>query len=280
MTAFTKQVSLHGQRAYITPEDELVVKKAVVIGGERSIGRQGGNIVLPGPDTVAFFEDFVGDTGPTSGRVQYLESDTGHTRSIPVATNGLFRITLSSSSAKTPAGVALINLGDKQTWKANQGQLRMAVRLKISALNGSQNVFVGFTDTGGTEMPFHDTGAAAIQSTASNGVGFLYGGSGATATVWTGVGVKANTDGTSVAGTAPTANKFDVLEVIISDSGSNGSGDVAHFYQNGILKGRMTSPLTTTTALYPVVAAFARDTGALSVDVDYINVSSNRDTGT
>lgn len=278
MSSFPKQVSLHGQRAYITPDNELVAQKSHVSGGERSIGRQGGNVVIPGaPGVVAHFHDFLGDLIPDE--LQYFEGDTGHSAAIAVATNGLFRMTTSTTAAKTPAAVLGVNEGIKANWKANQGALRMSARLKMSAKNGGQNIFVGFTDTGGTEMPFHDTGAATIVSTASNAVGWLYGGAGATANVWTGIGVKANTDKTPVTGDVPVVNKFDVLEVRIGDTGSDGSGDVAYFYQNGILKGSITSPVTTTTALYPVIAAFSKDTGGWFVDVDYFNCSANRDTG-
>ena len=277
MSSFPKQVSLHGQRVYVTPDDKIVSKSAFVAGGERSHGRRGGNIVLPGsPDTVAQFDDFLGDL--VADEWAYLEADTGGTGAIIAGGGGVFRLTPSATSATTPQGAVALNGGLLGQWKAEQGNLRMAARVRISALNGSQNVFVGFTDSGGLEMPFYDTGGGLI-SNATDGVGFMYGGSGSTGTTWQGVGVKADTDATAVACDAPSAGLWDVLEVRVGDTGNGADGDKAYFYQNGVLKGSMVSPLTGSTALIPSVYTFARDTGAFNVDVDYINVSANRDTG-
>jgi len=48
----TKQVSLHGKRAFLTKEDILVARNAVAAGGDDKP-----TIVLPGsPDTVAVFD--------------------------------------------------------------------------------------------------------------------------------------------------------------------------------------------------------------------------------
>lgn len=274
---FPKQVSQHGQRLYLTHDDELVAKGAFVAGGERSIGRQGGNIVLPGaPGIVAQFDDFVGDL--VGDEWNYAEGDTGNSGGIAAATNGVYRLTISATAATAPTGYAALNGGLLPQWKAKQGGLRMSARVKISALNGGNNVFVGFTDTGAGEMPIYDTGGGII-STATNAVGFVYGGAASAASGWTGVGVNADTDGTSVAGDAPTANTYDVLEVALGDTGTGSDGDVAYFYQNGVLKGSMSSPVLATRALVPVVAAFAKDTGGWTVDIDYLNPSANRDTG-
>lgn len=57
-----KQVSLHGSRAYLTPDDKLVSKNGFAAGGEaQQANNKAGIIVLPGsPGTVAHFDDFLG----------------------------------------------------------------------------------------------------------------------------------------------------------------------------------------------------------------------------
>jgi hypothetical protein len=279
MSSFPKQVSLHGQRAYVTPDDKLVAKSAFVAGGERSHGNKGGSVVLPGsPDTVAVWDDFLGDLIADEWNV--VESDTGHTQALIAGTGGVFRLTVSSTAAKTQAGATGINAGVAQ-WKGDQGNLRMSARVKVG-LNGGNNVFVGFTDTGvfgTTQTPIHDTGATAgAIATASDAVGWVYGANAATATGWAAVGVKAGTVATPIVGTAPTANVYDVLEVRIGDTGQGGDGDKAYFYRNGILIGSMSNPLTGTVGLTPCIAGWAQDTG-YNIDMDYINASGNRDTG-
>jgi hypothetical protein len=279
MSSFPKQVSLHGQRAYVTPDDKLVAKSAFVAGGERSHTNKGGNIVLPGsPDTVAIFDDFLGDLIADEWNV--VESDTGHTQGITPGTGGVYRLTVSSTATKTQAGATGVNAGATTQWKANQGNLRMSARVKV-ALNGGHNVFVGFTDTGvvgTTQTPFYDTGAGVL-TVATEAVGFVTGGNASVATGWRGVSVKAGgTVQTSPASGAVTANTYDVLEVRIGDTGSEGDGDLAHFYRNGVKFGTIINPLTSTVGLTPCISAWAQDTG-YNVDIDYINVSANRDTG-
>jgi hypothetical protein len=280
MSSFPKQVSLHGQRAYVSPDDKLVAKSAFVAGGERSHGNKGGSIVLPGsPDTVAIFDDFLGDLIADEWNV--VESDTGHAQALVAGTGGVYRLTVSSTAAKTQAGATGLNGGAIAQWKANQGNLRMAARVKFTP-NGGNNIFIGLTDTGlagTTQTPIHDTGATAgVISTATNAVGFVYGGNAATATGWAGVGVSAGTGRTPVTGAAPAANVYDVLEVRIGDTGGNGDGDKAYFYRNGTLIGSMANPVASTVGLTPCIAAWAQDTG-YDIDIDYINVSANRDTG-
>jgi hypothetical protein len=280
MTRFTKQVSLHGQRAYITTSDQMVAKGGFVAGGERSIGRQGGSIELPGnPARVVVFDDFLGDL--VGDEWNYAETDTGANASgtVVAGTNGIFRIAAAATVVKTAAGNnAQINGGLPQ-WKPDQGRMRVGARLRISALTGA-NVFVGFADTGAALMPVYDTGGGII-STVSNAVGWLYsGGAASPSTVWRGVKVNADSVGSStVTGDAPTANLYDVLEVELGDTGSKPGGDIAYFYQNGVLKGSLANPVLQTRAHTPTVAEFVSETTAFNVDVDWINVGADRDTG-
>lgn len=270
MSSQDKQVGLHGARVYLTPDDVLVAKSGFASGGEQSQGNLGGSIVLPGsPKHVAVFDDFLGDV--VADQWNYAEGDTGNNAGLINGTSGVYRMTLSTSAAFAPASVASLNGGVLLQWKRNVGKLRMAARVKASSYAGV-NIFVGLTDTGAAEMPYYDTGATAGPiSTATNAVGWIYGSDGDA--VWTGVGVNAGTDATSVAGAAPTTNVYDVLELAWNDT-----GDV-YFYQNGVLKGSMSAAVAGTRWLTPAVAAFAKDTGGQSIDIDYINVSANRDTG-
>lgn len=277
MSNFPKQVSLHGQRVYLTPDDELVAKSSFVAGGERSVGRTGGSVVLPGsPAVTAIFDDFLGDV--VADQWNAAEGDTGASQGLIAGTGGIYQLLTSATAGTAPASYVAVTGGLLAQWKADQGKLRMAARLKISALNGGNNVFVGFTDTGAGEMPAYDTGGGLITA-ATNAVGFVYGGAASAATGWAGVGVKAGTDATTVTGDAPTANTYDVLELRIGDTGTGGDGDKAYFYINGELQGSMSAPVTATRGLVPSVAAFCKDTGGWSVDIDWINVSANRDTG-
>lgn len=271
MSRFNKQRPLHGQSVYVT-QDDMLVAKAIGAGGERSVGRQGGNVLLPGsPMYTAMFDDFHGDL--VGDQWNYAESDTGHAGTVVPATNGIFRLALSATATKAPSASAVLNTGLFPQWKANQGGLRIAARLKISALTGA-NVFVGLSDTGATQMPIYDTGGG-ILSPASNAVGFLFsGGAASPSSVWRGVAVNTDVDRTPVSGQAPVANTYDVLEIEINDT-----GNLATFYQNGKSVGQVESPLLSTRGLVPVVAGFASEAGAVDIDLDWINVSALRDTG-
>jgi hypothetical protein len=278
MSQFNKQVSLHGQRAYITPDDVLVAKSAVATGGERSVGRRGGNVVLPGsPAYVAEWDDFLGDL--IDDRWSTAEGDSGHDAvAVRAQTNGVARLHMSSTAAKTPAGYIVLNTGLFPQWKANQGKLRIAGRVKVgqTTLTGA-NVFFGFSDTGAAQMPIYDTGGGSGTplSNASNAVGWLLSrGAASPSTVWRGVSVNADVDATPISGDAPTVNTYDVLEIEIRDT-----GDVAYFYQNGVLKGSISSPVLSTRGMVPVVAAFSSEDTGQVVDIDWINVSALRDTG-
>lgn len=278
MSNFTKQVSLHGQRAYLSQDDILVGKAAIGAGGERSVGRQGGSVILPGsPRFVAEWDDFLGDL--IDDRWNAAEGDTGHNAvAVQAMTNGVLRLHMSSTAAKTPASYNLVNTGLFPQWKPNQGSLRIAARLKVgeTTLTGA-NVFIGFSDTGAAQMPIYDTGGGAglPLSPASNAVGWLLSrGAASPSTVWRGVAVNADVDATPISGDAPTVNTYDVLEIEFQDS-----GNVAVFYQNGVPKGSISSPVLSTRAMVPVLAAFSSEATGNVVDLDWINVSALRDTG-
>lgn len=281
MSQYPKQQGHYGRRLYITPENETVAQKGFVAGGELSVGNKGGSVVLPGnPAVVAFFDDFLGDL--IADEWNAAEGDTGHNAiAVQPLSNGVLRMHMSSTAAKTVAAYNVLNHGLFPQWKAKQGNLRMSARVKLSNEDGA-NVFIGFADTGAALMVIRDTGSntGVPLSAVSNCVGWLYsGGDASPSGAWRGVACNTDTVATPVAGVAPTNNVYDVLEFEIGDTGAGGDGKIARFYQNGVLKGSITSPVLATRVMTPVVSAFSsEDTGNL-VDIDFINFSANRDTG-
>lgn len=274
MGIFSKQKSLWGLKSYISPDDLLVSRGAVGTGGE---GRP--RVVMPGShDTVAVFEDFLGDLVPDEWIAG--SSDTGQTAtgvlatSAVSATNGIYRMTSSATSTQTPAGGAQ-SINTPPNWKANQGRLRMSARVKTAVLAGN-SVFVGFTDTGGTEIAAYDTGGG-IQTPAGDYAGFIWSGeAGATEQAYRAVAGKAGTDQSATTGVTPVANVYDVLEVELPGT----DGGVANFYINGKPVARFSSAAVTPTVALAAGVWRANTEGAAdAVDVDYINISAARDTG-
>ena len=286
---------IHRRALGLTRDGELMARAGYVAGGEDKP-----LIVMPGPDTVAIFEDFIGAQGGDTGELvtrygtQLIIgfSDTGQIvpQQGPVQavtshfTNGLFRMTSSITSGQTPVTGAQ-SLNTPANWKANQGQLsqtgprnlHFGVRLKIATLAGN-NVFAGFTDSGGTEIPAYDTGGGII-TPAGDYAGWLKGGgagaSGASLT-WRLVTGKAGVDQVATSGVTPVANVFDVLEVQVSPDGNTVSG-----YINGILKAQIPSAgITPTVALGAGVWRSNTEGAADAVDIDWVNVAAPRDTGT
>jgi hypothetical protein len=284
----TKQVSLHGKRAYITKDDQIAASNGFVAGGD---GKPA--IVLPGsPDTTAIFDDFyagvgadlTGDTGTAGQYFITRKGDTGTTGVLTAGTNGVFRFTPSQTAA-TP-GVAATTfgfVGPSLSWKPNQGpgpysgRLRFGARIKKSIYTGGEHgVFVGFTDTTAAEYPVYDTGGSADGSAATNAVGINW--NLAADTGWVGVAVDGDAlQSVQLTTVAPTANTYVTLEVEIH-RGQGDTGGTATFYVDGVAKGRIDNPCNTSTALTPCVYGY--DTGGASLlDIDWVNVSAPRDTG-
>jgi hypothetical protein len=164
-----------------------------------------------------------------------------------------------------------------KNWKANQGNLRFAARVKMPSL-ATVNAFIGFSDSGGADMPAYDTGtnaAATFLSNMTEGVGFIYGPGGAS-TAWRGVATKGDADQHLATGKSPTANVYDVLEIQLSSD----SGQRADFFVNGEHVGKIDNPLDAAVGLAPGFWIFSNDTGTTQLDIDWVNVSANRDTGT
>lgn len=274
MSDFTKQVSLHGRKVYLSPNDTLVARGQVGTGGEDKP-----RVLLPGSnDTVSLFDDFLGDTGEFDWTS--VSGDTGTATDdavgVVTGTNGVARVATSASAVLAPSAVVGMGHHLMKQWKANQGNLRYAARVKIGTLAGT-HAFFGFSDSGGAEMPAYDTGAGVITH-AADCVGFLYSASGQN-TSWTAVSARSvggdSGDQTDALDTTPTENVYDAIELWLD----NDSGQQAYFYVNGKLEGKIDQPVNPTVAMVPVVMAFTQTGASKNIDVDYINVSANRDTG-
>lgn len=270
MSIFPSKVKVHGQRAYLTDDDKLVSRGGFVAGGEAAEGggNKAGNIVFPGPGTVAVFDDFLGDLLGDEWASASGDSGAGAGFAIATGTGGIAQGTLTGHGTTHLAPVALTQ-GLMKQWKANQKNLRLSARVKVST-HTDVRMFVGFGDSGGAEVPIYDTGGG-VQANATSAVGFITVPS-ATGVSWKGV----NAAGTTVvAATAPTDNVYDLLEI---DLGSD-SGQYARFYRNGDYVGAIANPVNAATALTPWIGNFATAAAASTMDVDYVNISANRDTG-
>lgn len=300
----TKQVSLHGNRAFLSTEDDLVAKTHVSGGVNKP------NIVLPGShDVVAIFDDFhsslvgdtgnIGDTGNVGAHLGglYLRpvfTDTGNEIKLRQATNGVIRLGPVSQGTQTPAGTNTSLVGRTHAWKGNMGpggspgRLRFGVRLKCPG-NGTVwnagSIFAGFADTGVTgagTFPIYDTGASDTGGIAAvaDAVGFLFGENAAVEGI-RGVSARGGATGrqTVTLDTGPpTPNVYQVWELELHRSASDTGGTVT-FYINGVPKGSITSPLRTSFPLVPYIGIMASDTGAPALDVDWFAASGTRDTG-
>lgn len=276
---------LHRRVLGISKDDQVLGSNGFVAGGGRY-----GSVVMPGsPNTVAVFDDFLGDL--VGDEWSYVEGDTGYSGAIVAGTNGIFRITGSETQAVAPTAAAALTGGIIKQWKANQGRGQAAGRLRLSwrgklevvsraAEAGRTHAFIGFSDSGGAEMPAYDTGAGVI-SNAADLVGFLFSPGGDTG--WSLVAAKSTAgdsgDQLVISGKSPSANTYTVLEVEISQ-GMSDTGSAAVFYVDGVPVGQIKSPVNSATALTPWVGGFIQDTGAaVSIDTDWVNVSAPRDTG-
>lgn len=288
--SLSKQVSLHGRRAYLTKDDQLVGRGGLATGGDGVP-----SIVLPSATVAAVFEDFLvpllqaGDTGVPigSGAFRQVTGDTGHgSLNVASATNGVFRLFNTPSVTAAAVAAAGKGIAGALQWKgnqgpgSNQGRLRYAARVKVfpddggSAISRTVNrlhAFVGLTDIATYEFPAYDTGAGVIAN-ATDYCGFMLAAGGDTG--WSLISA-----GQVVAlGVGPTVNTWDTLELeYIRGAGDTGGRVVA--YVNGVARGKIDSPFGSTIPMAACVYAWNQDTGKQALDIDFVNVSAPRDTG-
>lgn len=284
--------SLHRRTIGISKDDQVMARKGFVSGGDGSPA-----IIHPSPDTVAIFDDFIGDTGRgplTNNTDPYwraINNDTGLAGSSVVlvpGTNGIARIT----AGTTPVAQTKVAINQNLAWKGNQGSIpsdnkhgvRLSARLKVSGWKdtgqSTATAWVGFTDTlTTTEVPVADTGGAVV-STATDAVGISFSSNPtATYTGWTAYAVNNDVNATPVnLDTGVAANIYDTVEVEIHH-GVSDTGGTASFFVNGVRLGTIPSPVQMGVALTPTVMIWGDTGGGVALDLDWINVSAPRDTG-
>src|SRR3990167_8938612 len=268
---------VHRRALGISNDDEVMAPSGFVAGGD---GKP--SVVLPSHDTVALFDDFLGDL--VGDEWAYVEGDTGYNGVSQTGTGCVYRITGSETNGVAPTDNAALTAGLVKNWKANQGgpkngRLRMSARVKFDSVSrvaegGRTYVFVGFSDSGGAEMPVYDTGAGMI-SNAADLVGFSFSPAGDTG--WSLVSVKSTAgdsgDQLVVPVVSQTANVYTTLELEVR-SGNSDTGGRAHFWINGIKRGSIDSPVNSATALTPWIGMWVQDTGyAATLDLDYLPLS-------
>ena len=263
---------------------------------------------------------YFGDTGSGGPYYYVHGADSGADGSIQLLSGGTSAVRLTapanfvvSNGGGAPDMAGLV-LG--RHFATTQGQVRFAARVRNVDTGTTANgvsMFCGFTDdTGTTEVAFYvdtgednsaDTGSlladrGEIAAKAANGVGWLFDtavdtGSGLLEPRWCGVAVNASSVKEPViASRGLVPNNWDTVEVVLDN-------DVAHFWlydKNGVGSkvGTILSPVAKTVKLSPVISITghhisdtgAGDTGTTVVartnrmDVDFLHVSANRDTGT
>lgn len=281
---------IHRRSLGIGNSDEVLAPQGFVSGGD---GQP--SIFHPAHATVAFFDDFLGDL--LGDEWASVKGDTGLTGvAIANVTNGVARVAGSETiTAVAPESCAALTAGLFKQWKADMGgrkggRLRMAVRVKAGTIStdaegGRHHLFVGFSDSGGAEMPAYDTGVGVI-SQAADLVGFLYAPTSASySNTWQMIAAKSTAgdsgDLQAVPSpvVAPVSNVYQTLELEVRN-GAGDTGGAAHFWINGKKVGSINSPVGSGIALTPWIGGFVQDTGfALAVDIDYVAISAPRDTG-
>jgi hypothetical protein len=281
---------IHRRALGLTNRDETISRTGFVSGGDDRPA-----IVLPGnPDTVAMFDDFLGDL--VADEWATVKGDTGIAApAIANITNGVFRLAGSETQPVTSEGNAALTQGLFKQWKADMGgrkggRLRLSARIKAATIattaeGGRNHIFCGFSDSGGAEFPAYDTGAGVI-SNAADLVGLLYAPTSASySDRWTGVAAKstAGDSGDQIVAPStaigPTSNVYQTLEMEVRN-GISDTGGAAHFWIDGKKIGTINSPVASSTALTPWIGIWCQDTGfANQLDIDYVAISSPRDTG-
>ena len=266
--------SIHGRSVGLGPEGTIGAakgKRALISGGGFVAGHRGRQIVLPSPDKVALFDDFLGDV--LADQWNAVETDTDGAQAVLAGgIGGTLRITTGNDDANVVVLPDLSGVTSYLNWQAVNGGLRMIARVKISRITLAY-MFVGFTDLVTIEAPIYSAGSVdTITTDATDAVGFMFDTGMATDTFHL-VGVATDVDATRQAiSTAPVADDYITLALEVSATG------VATFFVNGLQVGTpMSGAVTPAADLTPAIYASNTDgTSALTLDVDWINVSMNR----
>lgn len=263
--------SLHGQKVGLTQEGRLMVPAGFIS------GEHGSQMALPSPSRVALYDDFLGatqvfSTTVVSGWRSRKGSDGGCVDwTVTPATSGTVVGTIGATTASM--AVSGVQLDAGLDWKANQGELVLQARVRLSAITNIA-AFIGFTDqTGALEMPIQSAASVdTFTTTATDAVGFMFDTSMSTDNWWL-TGVANDVDATHQNSTfAPVAATYETFRIEVATDGS------AVFYRNGVQVGtKLAGAVTATVALTPVIAGFNRTTsGTPTITGDYVMASGLR----
>jgi hypothetical protein len=263
--------SLHGQKVGLTQDGRLMVPAGLIT------GEHGSQMSLPSPSRVAFFKDFEGAAQTYSTTVvDGLRSRKGSDGAcvdwtVTPAIDGTAVGTIGNTTASMAVSGTQLDAG--LSWKANQGDLVLQARVKLSVITNIA-AFIGFTDqTGALEMPINSAASAdTFTTTATDAVGFMFDTSMTTDTWWL-TGVANDVDATHQNSAAvPVAATYQTFRIEVAADGS------AVFFINGVQVGtKLAAAVTATVALTPVIAGFNRTTtGAPTITADYLAVSGLR----
>jgi hypothetical protein len=257
--------SLHGKLLGLDSQARLIAPKGIVSGND------GSQIAHAAPNTVAWFEDFLGDVIPDQiNFVEGTDSTTSDFAVLASGNGGIGRFT--TGDAGTGLAADMPQITQYLNWKAANGNLCFEARFKLSRITNAY-AFLGFTDVGSLEAPIVSAVSAdTLTTTATDAVGFLFDTRMSTAKWWL-VGVANDVDATAQnSGYAPVADTYATFRIELTATG------VATFYRNGVQVGTsMSGAVTPSVALTPTVAVGnTSGTSSFTADLDYIHTSMTR----
>lgn len=219
-----------------------------------------------------WMEDFFGDT--IAVEVVLLNGSDGQALDPALVTGAQYGVaTLVSGDVNSNCAADCSELALGLHWSADQSSLVFEIRMHIDTTVTNASVCAGFTDLVTLEDPAAIAGTS-ITITATDAIVFCYD-TDATTDQWYAIGVAAGTPatGNAITGVAPTADVYQTLRIEV-DAG----GDDARFFIDGTLRATLTADAVSVAVLLtPVVVVTTRTTSSVTVDLDYIFVSSQRD---
>lgn len=246
---------------------------ALISRGGYISGPNGNQIVLPGPNHVAIFDDFAGinTVAPNVSMWSMLEgTDSATSAEVQSAAKGGVLL-MTSGDAGTGFAADAAQLVNGLHWYAENGGLRIQARVKLSAIT-TCTAFIGFTDNAALEQSILYATGTTYTTNASDACGFLFD-TVSTADTWCLTGVAADVDATmQEISNAPVADTYETFAVELSTAGA------ATFFRNGVQVGNvMTGAVTPTVALTPTIYVSKLSVAAsMTMSVDYINCSMRR----
>lgn len=250
--------SFYGKRLGLSVGGAMIMDGRNVIGGKLDLG-----------GACRWYDHFTGAALSTHYTLLKGSDGSAVNPAISLVKGGRVRLTNASAGAASMA-VGGCQIAAARNWEADKGNLLLGTALNLSTLT-NMSVFVGLTDKITLEAPFSMSGTT-LTSNATDGFGFLFDGGATAATTWKCVGVKNNTDATTIeTGVVHVAGTDDLLAMECDAAGT------VKFYINGILVGSMVNAVTVTVALTETIASWVRTTAAANtVDCDFLSVEQAR----